>query len=142
MTGRVWIATAPAGVVSTGPALVREVPGVDVDATLAEWKQHGWTLEGPFVLASELSEPNAAGQRFCLSCGSMREQESRLPEHWIGDGCDQLPDDHPKLIEHGLAALASLPPLPADDPISRDWQPPSLAEYPRWLRRVLKAVGR
>jgi hypothetical protein len=37
----------------------------------------------------------------------IRELQER-PRHYIGDGCELLPDDHPQLREHGLAALASL----------------------------------
>lgn len=33
---------------------------------------------------------------------------SGAADHYIGDGCDLLPEDDPKHLEHGLAAFASL----------------------------------
>lgn len=52
---RAWIAWAPAGVPSTGPAVVYTAGAANV------WRAAGWTVHGPYVLETPgtLDEPEA-----------------------------------------------------------------------------------
>jgi hypothetical protein len=56
----IWIAEAPDGVVSTGPAVVRTVEGKQ------KYEAMGWTIEGPYYHQSEMPPTCIA----CPECGS------------------------------------------------------------------------
>lgn len=49
---KVWIAAAPPGVPSSGPAVIWNTPGHE--ATLAAYEQMGWNVLGPYLLEADL----------------------------------------------------------------------------------------
>lgn len=56
---RVWVAEAPAGTWSQGPAVIYDFPEGDVydysDSIVAQYKEMGWTVRGPYVLEEDES---------------------------------------------------------------------------------------
>lgn len=50
---RIWIAEAPAGVWSSGPRVVYDLPG-EREAALAGYDRMDWTVTGPYLLEEAL----------------------------------------------------------------------------------------
>jgi hypothetical protein len=49
---RVWIAYAPPGVWSSGPAVVTDLAGIDTERHLASYRKMGWEVHGPYELVT------------------------------------------------------------------------------------------
>lgn len=55
-TERLWIATAPAGVVSSGPSVIYDEG--TADPILDQYREMGWEVVGPYVLEPVATEAN------------------------------------------------------------------------------------
>lgn len=93
---RLYIATAPPGVWSSGPSVIFDAPEVGLNTdneTVKQYQQMNWTVEGPFILhdaaptedfqqgyeaaVEDSLEHLTASQAFWAAADSLRERFGR-----------------------------------------------------------------
>lgn len=90
---RIWIATAPAGVVSSGPSVIYGEGYDGLGSTLAQYREMGWEVAGPYVLTSE--PPRLIPGRAKVEVNEQRGERMRRQERMERIARDELSKDPP-----------------------------------------------